>query len=79
MPRYFMHLRDGVDELIDPEGIEMPQEAVVGQALRAARDCIAADVHRGKIELHHRIDVHDELGEKVHSLTFKDAVEISGP
>ena len=78
MPRYFLHLRDGTDEILDPEGVEMPAEAVNGAALIAARDCIAGDVKSGRLDLHCRIDVHDENGEIVHSLPFADAVEVVG-
>ncbi len=76
MPRYFMHLRDGVDALLDPEGVEMPAGAVEGAALLAARDCIAADVRNGRIELRYRIVVEDEHGGIVHSIGFTDAIEI---
>ena len=48
MPRYFLHLRDGSDEVLDPEGSEMPEHAVAGAALAAARDCLAADVKKGQ-------------------------------
>src|SRR5206468_9416940 len=74
--RYFMHLRDSIDELLDPEGIEMPADAIAGAALMAARDVIAGDVRSGRIDLHFRIDVHDEAGEVVHTLPFADAVEV---
>ena len=74
--RYFMHLRDGTEEILDPEGIEMSQHAIVGMALKSARDCIAGDAHQGVINLKYRIDVHDESGKVVHSLAFLDAVEI---
>jgi hypothetical protein len=60
MPRYFLHLRDSIDEVLDPEGVEMPPEAVAGAALVAARECIAEDVKTGLLDLHYRIDVHDE-------------------
>ncbi|HEY0627559.1 MAG TPA: hypothetical protein VGD10_12645 [Allosphingosinicella sp.] len=43
MPRYYLHLRDGTDEVLDPEGLEMPPDAVPGIALAAARDCMAED------------------------------------
>jgi hypothetical protein len=76
MPLYFMHLRDGKDEVLDPEGVEMPSEAVAGVALLAARDCMAGDVKQGKLDLHYRIDVHDEDGNIVHTLSFADAIEI---
>ena len=79
MPRYFMHLRDSTDEVLDPEGIEMPPEAVPGAALMAARDCIAGDVKIGRLDLRYRIDVHAEDGAIVHTLSFADAVEIVPP
>ena len=79
MPKYFFHLIDSVDVLLDPEGNEMPSEAVVGAALLQARDCMAADVKSGRLDLHYRIDVHDEAGELVHTLPFEDAVEVVPP
>jgi hypothetical protein len=79
MPRYFLHLRDSIDEVLDPEGVEMPPEAVAGAALIAARECIAEDVKTGRLDLHYRIDVHDERGNVTHSLQFADAVKIVPP
>jgi len=79
MPKYFFHLRDGADLLLDPDGVEMPQESVAGAALREARDCIAGDVRHGRINLDCRIDVHAEDGRLVHSLPFVDALEIALP
>jgi hypothetical protein len=79
MPRYFFHLRDGADVLLDPEGVEMPADAIVGAALLQARDCIAGDVRHGRIDLHSRIDVHAEDGELVHSLAFVDALQLDLP
>jgi len=76
VPRYFMHLVDGVDHILDPEGVEMPREAVEGYALRSARDCIAGDVRRGDIDFSYRIEVRDESDRLIHSLEFRDAVTI---
>ena len=76
MPRYFFHLRDGVDHVIDPEGLEMPEDAIKGAALMHARDCMAGDVKQGRLDLHCHIDVHAEDGELLHTLPFADALEI---
>jgi len=76
MPRYFMHLVDGEDHILDPEGRDMPREAVEGYALRCARDCMAADVLRGDLDFSYRIEVRDETQRLVHVLNFKDAVSI---
>ena len=77
MARYFMHVRDGTDELLDPEGLEFPTlEAMRRAALVTARDLIAGDVRDGRIDLRFRIDVHDETGAIVYSLPFKHALSI---
>ena len=76
VPRYYFHLMDSVDVVLDPDGMEMPADAIVGAALMQARDCMAGDVKNGKLDLHYRIDVHDESGAVVHALQFEDAVEI---
>jgi hypothetical protein len=73
-----MHLVDSVDFTLDPEGIEMPEEAIIGAALVQACDCMAADVKNGRLDFHYRIGVHDESGKLVHSLPFQQAVEIVG-
>jgi len=78
MARYFLHLRDGHDELLDPDGIEAAEDAISGLALQSARDCMARDIESGRLDLHYRIDVHNEAGELVHSVSFKDAVAIAG-
>jgi hypothetical protein len=77
MPLYFMHLRDSSDEVLDPDGVVLPEEAIVGAALLAARDCMAHDIRSGCLELKYRIDVHDEEGQIVHTLQFADAVAIA--
>jgi hypothetical protein len=79
MARYFLHLRDSVDEVLDPEGLEMPLRSVPGAALLAARDCMAGDIMAGKLDLHYRIDVHSEGGDVVHTLRFEDAVVFAAP
>ena len=79
MPRYFLHLRDHVDVILDPDGVEMPADAIPGVTLVAARDCMAGDVKTGRLDLRSRIEVHDEGGQLVHSLTFPDALEIVAP
>ncbi len=39
---------------------------------------MSEDVKSGRLDLHYRIDVHDESGELVHSLAFADALQIVG-
>lgn len=76
MPHYLFHLRDSIDQLLDPDGVNMAADEVPGAALRAARDCIAGDAMNGRIDLRYRIDVEDEDQRIIHSLPFADAVEL---
>ena len=48
MARYFMHLRDGTEELLDPEGQEFASLAALRDAvLLTARDLMVGDVRDG--------------------------------
>ncbi len=77
MARYFMHLRDSVDELLDPEGREFTtMEALREAVLFSARDLIAGDIRNGVIDFRYRIDAEDEQGAIVYSLPFKHAFNI---
>lgn len=79
MPRFFMHLVDHLDVLLDPEGLELPAAAIAATALFQARDCMAGDVLAGRLDLRYSIDVQDESGATVHRLSFLDALTISYP
>ena len=80
MPRYYFHLRDGQDVLLDPEGRELNHPGAVEQmALNEARAIIGDDARSGRIALTHRIDVETEAGQLVYSLRFVDAVSILWP
>ncbi len=76
MPRYFFHVYgDIIAE--DEEGAELPNLAAARlNALHGARGLIADQVRRGYFVRSHWIDVVDEQGEKVLTITFGDAVDI---
>ena len=77
MPRFFMHLRDGSDELLDNEGMELLDlDAVRLKVLTAARDIIAGDLRNGIIDLRFRIEAENEGGEIVYTLPFRHAFNI---
>ncbi|HEU0098972.1 MAG TPA: hypothetical protein VFQ67_09380 [Allosphingosinicella sp.] len=76
MPRFFFHVVDDV-VIRDDEGIELSDaEAARSAALAGARAMICDQVKTGRIALHHRIDVEDEAGQPVLTMTFGDAVTI---
>jgi len=75
---YFFHLCDGRDTLIDPDGREIGDAAIIGDiAVREARAMISQDALGGKILLDQFIEVRDEGGKLIHRMGFRDAVSIS--
>ena len=77
MARYYFHLRDGRDILLDPEGVDLDGlEAARAKALLSARSILAAEILEGKVPLYLRIDVENGAGAIVHRLPFAEAVEI---
>jgi hypothetical protein len=76
MARYFFHLHDGRQTLIDPEGREIEDRSAIGDfALREARAMISQDALGGKIDLRQFIEVRDDSGKLIHQLSFRDAVK----
>src|SRR3982751_6784708 len=71
---YFLHLRDGTDELLDPDGQEFASVEELRKAVMfAARDIMAGDIRNGIIDLRYRIDAENEHGVLIYSLPFKHA------
>lgn len=80
MARYYFHLRDGIDVLLDEEGRELADDrAIAPAALIEVRSIISDDAREGRIRLDQRIDVENGARAIVYSLAFKDAVEIVQP
>ena len=78
MPRYYFHLRDDLS-VDDEEGVELAgPDAARDFAIESARDLICASVRKGHLNLDHRLEVTDEGGEKVLTMTFGEAVRIEG-
>jgi hypothetical protein len=77
MARFFIHLRDGTGELLDPEGVEHPSlESLRNAVLRTVRDLMSSDLKNGVIDFRFRVDAEDADGSIVYSLPFKRAVDI---
>jgi len=75
--RYFMHLRDGTEQILDPEGLEFASvEALRRAVLVAARDLMTGDIREGVLDFRFRIDAEDEAGVIIYSLPFKHAVNV---
>ena len=77
MARFFLHLRDSTDELLDPEGREYADMETLRRAvMTCVRDLMAGDIRDGVVDLRFRIDAETADGVIVYSLPFKHAVSI---
>lgn len=77
--RYFFHLRESGDYVVDEEGRELPDIAAAEAAARMnARSVIAGEAMAGKLPLAACIEVDDEQGQRVLDLPFRDAVILDG-
>ena len=78
MPRYFFHLYNDV-ETMDEEGRIFPDLAAArANAVKEAREMMLETISEGRINFSHRIDIADEAGEIVGSVTFGEAVTVEG-
>ena len=76
MPRYFFHLYDDLD-VLDEEGLELADLAAAeGAGLQNARDMAAESVKNGHLTLHHRVEIADEQGKVLKTISFADVVAI---
>ena len=80
MARFFLHLRDHIDEVLDPDGVELVDMAAVRTTVLAnARDVMSGSLTcDGLIDFRYRIDAENTAGEIAYSLAFRDAVQIVG-
>jgi hypothetical protein len=80
LSKYFFHLRDGVDLVLDEEGRECDGlDAAVILALQDARSILSEEVQSGLIDLDRHLDVETADGVVAHRLEFADAVRIVHP
>jgi hypothetical protein len=72
-----MQLRDGSDELLDPDGLEYADiDILKKKVLVAVRELIGEDVKGGVVDLRFRIDAENREGVIVYSLGFAKALDI---
>lgn len=80
MPRFYFHVRDGDIFAEDEEGIIMEDCAAArAQAIRGARDIMAAAVQKGELDLGSFVEVEDENGNCVFLVSFADALQVRAP
>jgi hypothetical protein len=77
VPRFYFHLHNNIDAP-DHEGVDQPDlEAARKHALHQARVTFGETAKdEGRVVLHHRIDIEDEQGAVLRSVTFGEAVKV---
>jgi hypothetical protein len=79
MPRFFMHICNGSGFVEDLEGVELRDETTArASATAAARDVMMGDIRDGRLDLSSFIEVEDEEHKLLFTLTFADAVRVTG-
>lgn len=76
MPRYYFHVHNDILAR-DEEGREFPDLAAAREeAISGARDLIAEDIRRGKVTLSHWIEIQDDAGNRLLTVSYGEAVQI---
>ena len=77
MPKFFFHVLDDLDTF-DDEGLDLPNlaAAMLGATHSARARMCETLIDKGRISLHHRIEVQDADRNLVGTVEFRDAVEI---
>lgn len=79
MPRYFFRLVECGDVLDDPDGTDLPDlDAARHLAMLEARSIMKAEIDEGQLCLACQIEVDDEVGHRVATVPFKEAIQLSG-
>ena len=77
MPHYRFHVINDIDAP-DEEGADLDSLAMAHlKAIDSARDLASHSVRQGRLDLSHRIDVENDKGDVLVSVTFGEAVKVS--
>jgi hypothetical protein len=76
MPWFYFNLFDDIAS-IDEEGRDLSSaDEAHSEAVKSAREMACAEVDKGHLHLHHRIDVVDSTGELIERVWFRDVVRV---
>jgi hypothetical protein len=80
MPRFYLNIYNTVSDTPDEEGAEFSDlSAARASAVAGIRSFLSAELLEGSVDLHGHLEIVDEAGTVVETLTFKDVVEIKSP
>jgi hypothetical protein len=76
MPLYYLHIRDGTELLVDPEGSNLPNlEAARTEAIEGARQLISEAVRTGSpLRMQRAFQIDDADGRTLLNVPFTDAI-----
>lgn len=78
MPHYYLHIRDGDEQIEDPEGSDLPNlDAARAEALAGARTILAEKVKAGELINGQRFEITDEAGTVLAVLPLKSALKLT--
>lgn len=76
MRRYFFHIRHNGETVMDEEGDEFASiDEARSSALRSVRELVAARIKNGQTVINKHMDVHDETGERLMSISFREVID----
>lgn len=79
MPRFYLHVCTGSDFAEDYEGIDVTDASSAREeAVRGARDIMAAEVQKGGLDLGSFIEVEDADRNHLFTVTFNEVLEVRG-
>jgi hypothetical protein len=80
MPRFFLHIHNGLGQLCDEEGSDVPDQASARiLALDSIRSIVSEEARQGLIDLTGRIAIEDAAGNSLTDVCFPEAFELRVP
>lgn len=77
MPHYYLHIRNGVGNARDEEGVDLPGvPAARERAIEGIRSIIAEEAREGRIDLVGEIVICNAADETLLSVPFRDAFDL---
>lgn len=78
MPRYYFHVREAGERILDEEGTDLPDLNAAGSyAVHCAGDILRGTVRSGELPLSHAFEITDADGELLLVLPFREAVNLT--
>ncbi len=79
MPRFYLHLYNGLGLTADDEGLDLPDLAAArDEAILSIRSLVSEEAKQGRINLDGRVEIAAEDGSCLQTIYFADAVALEG-